>query len=144
MLKRQILFYEDGRKTDEIIYVDGSSPTIIYPQRDGIKHGFLTHFKYKVTLNEGEILAIIRFPDETILMPKKMVVHPKTTLDDVEVTIRKSKKEIKQEPTLHTFKSSSSDSVYTVREVAGTFKCNCPGSFRSKDKKCKHIKSLEK
>jgi len=142
MLKRQIIIYDDGRKEDNIIFVDGSSPTTIHPQQDNIKHSFLTTFKYKVKLNEGEAVALVRFSDGVTLYPSNIKVHPKTTMDDIEV-IRVEKKIKKQEPSIYKFESSSSGSIYTVREVAGKFKCNCPGSYRAKDRKCKHIKELE-
>ena len=69
-------------------------------------------------------------------------VHPQTTMDDIEVIKTRSRKK-KQESTLHSFESASSGSIYTVREVAGKYKCNCPGYYRSKERKCKHIKELE-
>lgn len=77
MLKRQIIIYNDGRKEDNIIFVDNSSPTTIYPQQDNIKHSFLTTFKYKVKLNEGEAVALVRFSDDVTLYPSNIKVHPK-------------------------------------------------------------------
>lgn len=144
MLKRQILIYDDGRKEDTIIFTDNSTPTTIYPKRDRIRHSFLTTFRYKVKIKFGEAVAIVRFKDKTLLMPKGIEVHPKTTIEDIDILQTKSKVKKQLPPNIHTFKSSSSDSVYTVREIAGMYKCNCPGSYRAKDKKCKHIKSLIK
>ena len=143
MLKRQIIIYDDGRKEDNIIFVDGSSLTTIHPQQDNIKHSFLTTFKYKVKLNEGEAVALVRFSDDVTLYPSNIKVHPKTTMDDIEV-VRVEKKVKKQEPNIYKFESSSSSSIYTVREVAGRFKCNCSGYFRVKDKEkgCKHIQKV--
>lgn len=143
MLKRQIIIYDDGRKEDNIIFVDGSSPTTIHPQQDNIKHSFLTTFKYKVRLNEGEAVALVKFSDDVTLYPSNIKVHPKTTMDDIEV-VRVEKKVKKQESNIYKFESSSSSSIYTVREVAGRFKCNCSGYFRVKDKEkgCKHIQKV--
>lgn len=143
MLKRQIIIYNDGRKEDNIIFVDNSSPTTIYPQQDNIKHSFLTTFKYKVKLKQGEAVALVRFANDVTLYPSNIKVHPQTTMDDIEV-IRVEKKVVKQEPTIHKFESSSSSSIYTVREVAGKYKCNCSGYFRVKDKEkgCKHIQKV--
>ena len=47
------------------------------------------------------------------------------------------------------FSSSSSTKVYVAKRItkpSGEVKltCNCPGSFRAFDRRCKHIKSLEK
>lgn len=144
MLKRQIIIYKDGRKLDHIIYTDNSSPTIIYPKRDNIKHAFLTTFKYKITLKSNETVALIRFGDKKVLMPKNIEVHPQTTLDDVEViNVRKNtKSKIKK----YTFKSSSSDAVYTVKEIEGKLTCDCSGFWRVKDKSkgCKHVQQVRK
>jgi len=141
MLKRQILIYDDGRKTDELIYVDNNSSLFISPKEEGIKHAYVCSFKYKIRLKPLEFLSIITLQDKTILMPRNIKVHPKTTLEDVEVTIINPKK-IK--PLEYTFKSSSSDKIYTVKKINGEYKCNCSGFFRIKDKSqgCTHIKSL--
>jgi hypothetical protein len=142
MLKRQILFYKDGRKTDNIIYTDNSTPTITYPKRDNIKHGFLTTYKYDVKLKMGECVALVKLGEKLILMPLNVEVHPKTTLQDVNVI----KKKIKEKPAkTFTFKSSSSDSTYTVKEINNQYVCNCTGFFRVKDKKkgCKHIQEIK-
>jgi hypothetical protein len=42
------------------------------------------------------------------------------------------------------FESSSGDGFYQVRENMGKLKCSCPGSWRAFDKRCKHIKEVEK
>jgi len=43
------------------------------------------------------------------------------------------------------FKSSSGDGTYIVSlNKNGNPKCNCPGVWRAKDKRCKHIKEVEK
>jgi len=144
MLKRQILIYDDGRKEDNIIYVDGTSPTTIYPQRDGIKHSFLTHFKYKIKLKEDQTPAIVRFIDKTIIFPVNKEVHPKTTLNDIEI-IRSKKRIEKSQENTYKVESSTSGSMYIVREIAGKYTCNCTGFSRVKDKTkgCKHIQDIK-
>jgi hypothetical protein len=144
MLKRLIVFYKDGRKEDNIIFVDGNSPTTIYPKADGIRDAFLTPFKYKVKLKPGEAVAIVRLPNKTILMPKGKEIHPKTTLDDVEIINVKKRVEKPQEQ-IYKIESSSTGSMYMVREVAGRYTCNCTGFFRVKDKSkgCKHIQDIK-
>jgi hypothetical protein len=42
------------------------------------------------------------------------------------------------------FESSSSDGFYQVTENMGKLKCNCMGYFRASDRRCKHIKEVEK
>lgn len=142
MLKRKFTVYDDGRKEDKIFYTDCSKPTTFYPIRDGIKHAVLATFKYKVKLKENETVALINFPNKKVLMPSNIVVHPKTTLKDVEVIRpRKKRKNVKT----YKFKSSSSDSTYIVREKEGKLTCNCAGFFRvkDKDKGCKHIQNVK-
>jgi hypothetical protein len=41
------------------------------------------------------------------------------------------------------FESSSGDGFYQVIENMGKLKCNCPGTWRAKDRRCKHIKEVE-
>ena len=77
------------------------------------------------------------------ILPTWIPVHEETTLNDIE-WIKPEKVEAKPEPETWKFESSSSDAVYTVRKVGITYKCNCPGYWRSYERKCKHIKSVEK
>ena len=59
---------------------------------------------------------------------------------------------VKKEPKIivETFVSSSDPSIlYTTKKIEredGSFvySCTCPGAWRAKDKRCKHIKILEK
>ena len=142
MLKREVIIYNDGRKEDKIIYVGEGVEHKYDPQRDNIRHIYSATFKYKVRLKPGEAVALLKTKDDVTLYPSMVKVHPQTTMDDIEVIKTRPKKK-KQESTLHNFESASSGSIYTVREVAGKYKCNCPGYYRSKERKCKHIKELE-
>ena len=75
------------------------------------------------------------------IVPTWQKVHPKTELNDIIWKKTKIKKE-KTEKKTWTFKSSSSDAVYTVRQVdSSSLKCNCPGAWRSRGN-CKHIKEV--
>jgi hypothetical protein len=145
MLKRQILIYKDGRKTNNVIYVDGNSPTTIYPKRDGIKHACLTTFKYKIKLKRNETVSLINFNGKKYLYPKGVEVHPNTTLKDVEV-IYPPKPQNKPQINTYNVKSSTSNDTYVVKEVEGKYTCNCGGFFRVKDKEkgCKHIQNIKK
>lgn len=86
--------------------------------------------------------TLLRMKGKTYLMPEWREVHPETTLNDI---IWKKPKIKKQKPInkkTWTFKSSSSDSVYTVTQVdSKTLKCSCPGAWRSRGN-CKHIKEI--
>jgi hypothetical protein len=85
---------------------------------------------------------------KTYIVPGWKEVPNTTTLKDikwVKVKIIVPKTEIKT----FEFKSSSGTEIYITRRyknIDGSIKygCNCPGVWRSADKKCKHIKSIEK
>jgi hypothetical protein len=70
-------------------------------------------------------------------------VHPKTTLEDVKLI--RPKKEKRTEPIIETNISSSGDVTYETKYYpdSGNYYCNCPGVWRAKDRRCKHIKALE-
>jgi hypothetical protein len=81
------------------------------------------------------------------MVPAWIEVLPETTINDIEWIKPEIKKSVieKQEPQTWKFESKSDPgSFYVVRQVGITFKCNCPGVWRSKDRKCKHIKEVEK
>lgn len=77
------------------------------------------------------------------ILPTWVKVHPDTTLDDIEWKID-SKPIIQENQDIWTFESSSSKGVYyTVKRIGQSFKCDCPGFFRSKGK-CKHVQNISK
>ena len=81
---------------------------------------------------------------DKILLPTMQKVHPKATLDDVKLI--RPKKQKRTEPVIETHvSSSSSDITYTTKYYpdSDNYYCTCPGVWRSKDRKCKHIKALE-
>ena len=100
-------------------------------------------FKYKY---EEPVMAptLFKTNGKTYLMPIWKEVIEGTTLDDIEWI--KPKPKVKKEPITETHSSSSSDKTYktTYYPESGKFQCSCPGSYRAFDKRCKHIKELEK
>lgn len=83
------------------------------------------------------------FNGKHYIVPGWIEIHPDTRLED----IRWEKPEIqreKPEKNEWTFESSSSDAVYKVRQKGDKLSCSCPGVWRSKDRRCKHIKEVEK
>ena len=81
------------------------------------------------------------------IVPAWMEVLPETTLNDIEWIKPEIKKTVteKQEPQTWKFESKSDPgSFYVVQVIGNKIKCNCPGVWRSKDRKCKHIKEVEK
>ena len=143
MLSQLIIGYDDGREEIKIV---PSNETTIYPRRDKIKYCFHKSFKYKVKKHSYLPSCIINFTNKKVIMPANIECHPKTTLDDIieiieEVKLKKLKIE---EKNIWKFKSSSSDSVYKVRQNGDRLRCDCPGMWRAKDRRCKHIKEVEK
>tara|TARA_R100001443_G_scaffold20619_1_gene32712 strand:+ start:12151 stop:12594 length:444 start_codon:yes stop_codon:yes gene_type:complete len=80
---------------------------------------------------------------DKILLPTMQKVHPKTTLDDIKVIRPKPKK--RTEPIIETNISSSGEVTYETKYYpdSGNYYCSCPGTWRAKDRRCKHIKALE-
>ena len=108
----------------------------------------VSRFKYTY---EHPILppTIINSPTtgKTYIVPVWMEVLPETTLNDIEWIKPEIKKSVieKQEPQTWNFESKSDPgSFYVVQVIGNKIKCNCPGVWRSKDRKCKHIKEVEK
>jgi len=96
---------------------------------------------------EHEYLTPILFNDQNgdrIMMPDGIKVHPKTTLNDIKVVRPKPKK--RTEPIIETHISSSSGTEYTTKYFpdSGKYHCTCMGYWRAKDRRCKHIKAMEK
>ena len=149
MLSQLTIEYEDGRTEVKIVPINEST---IYPQRDRIKHAFHKPFKYEVEKHPLLPKAIIRLGGKFYIYPAQIECHPQTTLDDIIEIIPESqqqKEEItlqvkKEEPKTWSFESSSGGGTYTVKQTkTGKLICDCPGVWRSKDRKCKHIKEVE-
>ena len=78
------------------------------------------------------------------IVPTWQEVHPQTTLADIEWIKPTKPIEIPVEKNVWKFESSSDPGhYYTVRQSGLKFTCNCPGVWRSKERKCKHIKQVE-
>jgi hypothetical protein len=70
-------------------------------------------------------------------MPSWTEVHPKTTLEDIEVD-KKPFEELFIEPKVWEYKSDSSDKLYKVKiNKRGELSCSCWGYIAHR--KCKHI-----
>jgi len=131
-----------GRKRTRIVYTEGSQ-LAIDPKHYG-PFVMVSRFRYKYN---HEILPPSLHTSTTsgkrYLGSNWQVVHPKTTLNDIEWIRKKIEKKI--EPETWEFKSSSSDSIYIVKKVGYNLKCNCPGSWRANPAiGCKHVQSVKK
>jgi hypothetical protein len=77
------------------------------------------------------------------IVPIWKKVLPETTLEDINWVKPKVKKE-KPKKDEWLFESKSDPGhFYKVTQVGITYKCNCPGVWRAKDRQCKHIKEVK-
>ena len=99
-------------------------------------------YEYKHSFIPPTLLAL---NGKKYLMPLWQEVLPETELSDIKWIKPKSK--VKQKPIIETHTSSSNaNKTYktTYYPESGNIRCSCPGSWRAADKRCKHIKELEK
>ena len=90
--------------------------------------------------------SLMTLGGKTYIMPGWQEVLPQTRLSDINWIKPKVKR---AEVFEHKFESSSSNKVYTAKAYVAVdgsrkYTCNCPGTYRAKDRRCKHIKSIEK
>jgi hypothetical protein len=142
MLKELRIVYEDGTKYTKIVH---HTKATIKPIRDKIRHCECGPFKYKVEKHRYLPVSIIRFKNKYMIYPAGVPCIPETTLDDIEVIESNKPKVVVEKPQKPKwmFESSSGDGFYQVIENMGKLKCNCPGTWRAKDRRCKHIKEVE-
>ena len=96
-------------------------------------------FRYE---SRSPYFGLVNIKGKRYLTPDWIEVHPQTTIEDikhepvvVEAPVQKNE---------WVFESSSSDSFYKVRQNGLKLTCTCPGSWRAADRRCKHIKEVEK
>jgi len=147
MLSELTIEYIDGRKEVKIVT---SKETTLYPQRDGIKHAGCRAFKYEVPKHKYLPKMIVRLGDKAYIYPSQTECHFETTLDDVievkseeQIALENSSLPKKEEPKKWKFESASGGGTYTVTQTPKGLKCDCPGTWRAKDRRCKHIKEVE-
>ena len=138
MLRKVIKRYKDGTQTTEILYTENT--TYSYTPEDTVVSVATQMFKYEVEhpyMNP----ALYEKEGKMYIIPQWIEVHPQTTINDV-VWIQ-PKPHI--EKIIEKSESTSGMGQYktTYDPSKGVFKCNCMGYFRAKDRRCKHIKSLE-
>jgi len=127
-----------------IIYVEEGKPLVV---PNGFGNTFSSRFKYTHTHPILPPCLTKNRKGEVCIVPGWKVVHPKTTLNDI--VWEKPKIQI-HERKVEKFESISSTDpslkYITKRFTEGnkvSYSCNCPGVWRSKERKCKHIKLLE-
>jgi len=147
MLAQLTIEYQDGRTEVKIV---PSREAVIHPQQDGVKHASCKPFKYKVPKHNILPVAIVRFISKTMIYPAQIECHPETTLNDIVVIESEEQKEKvqieapkKEESKTWKFESASGGGTYVVKQTPKGLKCDCPGTWRAKDRRCKHIKEVE-
>ena len=87
--------------------------------------------------------TILELNGKTYLMPLWKEVVKGTTINDIEWIKPKPKK--KSETIVVETPSSKGDVIYKTRFYpdTGNYTCNCPGTWRAKDRMCKHIIKLK-
>lgn len=150
MLFELYLEFENGTKEKQIVFTNPGERVTIYPQRDKIVSSDCKRLIYKVEKHPYLCKSIVRFHNKTMIYPAAIECHPQTTLDDIieletEPTVLQSVVQEKPiEKQKWTFESSSGGGTYTVKYTKnGKLSCDCPGVWRSKDRKCKHIRQIE-
>ena len=100
-------------------------------------------FKYKY---EHSLIPPHLFTDrdgKKFIVPEWREVLPETTINDIE-WIKPELVKVKPEKNEWLFESSSDPgSFYKVNQVGDKLSCNCPGTWRAKDRQCKHIKEVK-
>jgi len=91
--------------------------------------------------------GLVRLGNKKFITPTWQEVLPETRLEDIKWVKPKTKKPKKEETIIETHTSSSNaNKTYKTMYYpeSGNFRCSCPGSWRAADRRCKHIKALEK
>jgi hypothetical protein len=126
---------------NRIIHVSDSKPFTHYPNYGPIVGSRV--FKYEYTGSISPALAT--FNGKKYIIPLWQEVLPETTLNDIEWIKPQIEAPSPAQPNVWKFQSESSPDVqYIVRQNGSKLSCNCPGVWRSKIRKCKHIFEIEK
>lgn len=85
--------------------------------------------------------AIAHLLNKSVILPFWIDVPSDTTLDDI-VWTKSVNTKPKPISNIIEVSSSSGEGKYQIQKIGNTYKCNCPGYWRSKDRICKHIKQI--
>ena len=130
-----------GTLRTRIIHSPEGTPFSFNPKGFG-KFVNVQAFRYEY---KHEVLPPSLFTDQDgqkWIVPTWQKVHPETRLKDINWVKPKPKK--RTAPLVETNISSSNGSEYETKYYpdSGNYYCTCPGTWRAKDRKCKHIKAL--
>jgi hypothetical protein len=129
--------FQDGTVTDEII--SSPSPYVVNLAKEKIVASMTKVHKYNYEHIYPPMFYKSHIDSKLYLMPLGIEVHPETTMDDINWTKPKLKKEIEHiQGSVGTYKT-------TYDPNKKTYKCTCMGYYRARMKGgvCKHIKTLQ-
>ena len=141
MLHKLDLIYKDGREEVKIFHTEPGEQVKIHPRRDGITFANHKVFKYEFDEYPGLCPAIVKLGGKHKIMPWNVECHPKTTIDDIKVIVKRKNKP--KEKKTWKFESSNGNGTYKVTKQGDKLKCDCMGFWRSKGN-CKHVKEVRK
>ena len=125
-----------GNLRSRVVYADGA---LKVGQGFGSFQG-AKRFSYE---SRSPYFALIEIRGKKILVPDWIEVHPQTTINDIKhnapVVV-----EVPVQQNEWMFESSSGGGFYKVKQNGLKLTCTCPGSWRAFDRRCKHIKEIEK
>lgn len=130
-----------GTLRNRIIHVPDGKPFTHGPNYGPIVGSRV--FKYEYT---GSISpALVTLNGKKYIIPSWKEVLPETTLNDIEWVKPQVEAPAPAQSNVWKFQSESNpDMQYIVRQNGLKLSCNCPGVWRSKIRKCKHIFKIEK
>ena len=132
-------FNKYGNPRSRIFHLPDGKP---FSHGPGFGSTMVRRFKYE---HKHEIIppSLLELNGKTYLMPSWKEVVKGTTLNDIEWIKPKPKK--KAETIVVETPSSKGDVIYKTRFYpdSGNYTCNCPGTWRAKDRMCKHIIKLK-
>ena len=125
-----------GNLRSRVVYADGA---LKIGQGFGSFQG-AKRFSYE---SRSPYFALIEIRGKKMLVPDWIEVHPQTVLSDIKqnapVVV-----EVPVQQNEWMFESSSGGGFYKVKQNGLKLTCTCPGSWRAFDRRCKHIKEIEK
>ena len=131
--------FRHNDKGEFISYIDYRENSQYVLTKDQIAESITIVRKHRYE-SKSKFYGVVKQDSKAYMIPEWTEVHPKTTYEDIYYKEPKKKVE-KKTLGKWEFKSSSSDSMYVVKEMPdGRLNCDCWG-FRA-HKKCKHVKEV--
>ena len=131
-----------GNLRSRIIFVPDGKPFSFNPKGFGWFVG-ARRFKYDHEHMYPPTLFTSPRDGQKYIVPTWQKVLPETTLNDINWIKPEVVKQVVEKNEWLFESSSDPGHFYKVTKIGAAYKCNCPGVWRSKDRRCKHIKEVE-